>query len=97
MARIRVAVDGELIDSLQTVINMARTRGFTGCDNTIIYRIQHGATTWAELLAPVDEGASKGGRVSGQRRATRLAKEKELMAQLCAELDARKAAIKEAA
>ena len=89
---IKITIEGMHFPSLRVLCSVAMTRGFTGSSKVIRNRVKAGATTWAELLAPphVNNG-------NLAKCAERRAKEKALMAQLCAELDARKAAIRSAA
>jgi hypothetical protein len=91
-APIQIVIDGQHFGAIAYAFAAARDRGFAGAKTTFATRLKHGATTWAELLAPMKED---GGRVA--TCAAHRAEEKALMAQLCAELDARKAALKEAA
>jgi ATP phosphoribosyltransferase regulatory subunit HisZ len=89
-----IAIEGERYATLHALFSTAKGRGFAGGITTFQARLKQGATTWAELLAPVD--TSRTGQAQTARAAHR-AEEKALMAQLCAELDARKAALREAA
>jgi len=87
-----IAIEGERYATLHALFSTAKGRGFAGGITTFQARLKQGATTWAELLAPVQEHRGR-----AATRAAHRAEEKALMAQLCAELDARKAALREAA
>ena len=89
----QIVIDGEHFDSMSFAIASAKHRGFTGSKETFFARVKRGATTWAEILAPV----GKQGINSNPGRAAFRAREKAQMAQMCAELDARKAALQERA
>jgi hypothetical protein len=91
--RIQCVIDGQHFDAVSHAFAAAKERGFDGGEETFNARLRRGATTWSELLAPVQPNGKNG----ASKRATHRAEEKALMAQLCAELDARKAALKEVA
>ena len=84
-------IEGAYFSTIQQVIGVARSLGFDGCGNTIRRRLKRGANTWEELIAAPKHQKSEAGKVLKTMRN----KEKTQMAQLCAELDARKSALKE--
>lgn len=53
--------------------------------------------SWSDLLSPVSAQRRSNGVKAGAIRKERCAKQREEMAAMCAELDARKAALKDAA
>lgn len=95
--QIQVVIDGEHFACMSHAFAAARARGFAGCSQSFGARLKRGCTTWAELMAPLEAGSRLGGQRAQITKAAHRAEEKALMAQLCAELDARKAALKEAA
>lgn len=72
--------------SLKAAFSVAREKGFAGKIETLHWRLTHGARTWDELTAPL-------ANVNESKRVATRAKKREEMQALCADLDARKAAL----
>jgi len=60
-------VEGRWVGSVHHAYTIAVQHGYNGCEVMIGVRLRKGASTWAELSAPVDA------RISKRNRAVRLA------------------------
>lgn len=95
--RVQSVIEGQHFDTVKAVHGAAVVKGFTGCMTCTADRLQRGATTWAELLAPLLDVSTRNATHMAQVNAERKEAEAIEMAEMCAVLDARKAAIKAAA
>lgn len=64
--RAHYLIDGRGFTSLDKVYREARARGWHGSDVALLNRIRAGSTTWAELLAPLENQNARGHR-AGKR------------------------------
>lgn len=97
LPRVQVVIEGQHFACISHAYSAAKDKGFTGVQTTFAERLKRGATTWVELLAPISVAAAKRGIASGVTKRAHMAEEKASMATLCAELDARKAVLREVA
>lgn len=82
-------IEGQMFPSVKSVYLACVDRGFVGCATVISARLKAGCDTWAALSAPKTDKMDR----CNAGRAKRLRESKEEMARICAELDARKAAL----
>ncbi|HEY1142278.1 MAG TPA: hypothetical protein VGE88_19045 [Lysobacter sp.] len=87
---IKYVVEGRTYTGSMGVYREAVARGYVGTPTNIASRLGKGVSTWAELAKPVDQSKSRACKSAA-------AKKRAEMADAIAALDARKAAIKEAA
>lgn len=85
--RCRYLIDGVSFQHSCGVYHAALERGFVGAESTIKNRLVRGATTWAELLKPVNEKKASASKANAERKRAE-------MEELIAAMDARKAALK---
>ena len=83
-------VEGVPFKGFKNVAAVARTMGYVGGDKVIYNRLRAGDRTWDRLCRPIGEN-----KLNAARKAKRDASRQE-MAQLCAEIDARKKLLQEA-
>lgn len=79
----RFMIDGKPYTTSHTVYTAAVERGWTGNESTLQQRIAKGKRTWIELLKPVDQTRST-------RQKNALQHKRDEMAEVIAQLDARK-------
>jgi hypothetical protein len=80
-------IEGQHFPSVAAIHKRCVAMGFDGGTSTIGARLKAGVTTWAGLCAPKSSKMDS----ANAGRARRQQQEREEMARLCAELDARKA------
>lgn len=89
---IQFTIEGDHFDSIQRLHAIAVERGFDGSVGATAGRLRNGASTWAELVVPTLKCAVRG--AATRKIANAIARAE--MAAMCAELDARRAALKAA-
>lgn len=80
-----VSIDG-VVMSATAAVGFAKANGFDGTAAGLLHRIRRGATTLAELCAPVN----KGQQANSLKRRAKREQSKIEMAALMAAIDARK-------
>jgi hypothetical protein len=79
-------IDGVPYPQLDMIMGIAKSKGYTGSENTLAYRIKGGAKSWAELIRS-PRNNMKNAMVDRQLKRER---EKAEIAQMMRDLDERK-------
>lgn len=85
MLRMHWCIDGHPYTTMSHIFRVAQGRGYSGCSDTLRFRLKSGASTWTELLT---EPRSKKPDLSA--KVAKKAAAKAEMVALIAEIDARK-------
>lgn len=92
--RTQFVIDGAHFPSMKMAYGAAQRLGFAGCLTAFEARLHRGASTWAELLAPLNASASRNAKHMSDLGAAKREAERLEMLAMCDELDLRKAALR---
>ncbi len=88
----RYCIEGDYFQNVHAILNVAQEKGFVGSYHELYRRLKSGLNRWEWLCAPVDvKNVQRSLHAQVTARAKRLAA-KQSMAELIAQMDARKTA-----